>query len=496
MENPVSLLYISNTWGTLMGFWIGLWLTLLHPIHKIEIHPNGAWIKGVLSISQPGTLSIILPPYVDTHSIRWNSSAVTVLSYRWRSITLPDTSLPPVSQQYRQLLRNLGAIHDSLNILAAEETLRILSIRNAQEPPDEILSRFRSDMTSLYTLRRHLEDREAQISQAIQDLRSQGSLLDPTRWILHLRVKGKGKLFLRYWIDRAGWDLGLMIYGQPFQPTVHLALAAELHQSTGFDWENIPAVLDNRSRDLSQPQPAPPPKPWVWFPPIPKQKSVESRAQIEFFEIERQTLRPQLEESGFILRLPLPSLSLPTGETRILPIRDTVIPARWFIEVRRDQPSHVALSLSQPFPYALPRGFLEVQLTGMGQARGETPPWPVAQPRTFWVQGLPDIPFRWEMTNIQIRHGRTSDVEERTYQAVLTNPYGTPMTFRILLPQPYTSDPSVGKIHSLWWDPQPDSTLNIKSAPFGVWWRTLQSGDSLILRLHFKISSPEVKGSR
>ncbi|MCF6191913.1 MAG: DUF4139 domain-containing protein [Candidatus Hydrothermae bacterium] len=459
-------------------------LSVLSPLRQVEIHPNGAWMIYTLRVVRPGTLRLSLPLQVDTSRLRWASSTVDIQSLRWIPETLPDSSLPASQRAYLRLQQLARALQDSLRVLTLEESLRLVVLHRERRVPVEALQTFRQDMFSLYHLRRRLTDRLEHIHAQLETWRARVRMPSRRHYTLRLTVHGTGTLRLACWAPQAGWNPGLILKGSPFQDSLTLSIAARIWQGTDVPWRNVPAVLDTRPTGDEGPQPAPDPVPWFWGISRTKKALPETPAL--------QTVSaptPSALETGLSLRYTLHTLMLETGDAQTLPLQDTLIPARWFIEVRRDKTPHAAVTLIQPFPYALPEGFLKIQLSTYGEATGVTTPWPTRQSRTFWVAPLPEIPFRWEIVQNRTHTTRSSHIQDLTYRAVVTNPYGTSRSFRILLPEPTVSFPPT-EIRDLHWIPPPDSVLHRGSSRFGVWWQRLSGGDSLEIQLRMKVVRP------
>jgi len=459
-------------------------LAVLSPPRQVEIHPNGAWLIYTLHVVQPGTLRLTLPVQVDTSRLRWASSTVDVQSRRWIPETLPDSSLPSSQRQYLRLQRLARALQDSLRVLSLEESLRLVPLRRERSVPVEALKTFRQDLFSLYHLRRRLTDRLQHLQTQLETWHARVRMPSRRHYTLRLTVNGTGTLRLFCWTPRAGWKPGLILKGSPFGDTLTLSVAARIWQRTDMPWRNVQAVLDTRPTGDEGPQPAPDPVPWFWD--MSRTKKVLSEPPARKAT---SAPSPPVKETGLSLRYTLHTLTLETGDPQTLPLQDTLIPARWWIEVRRDRTPHAAVTLMQPFPYALPEGFLEIRFSGYGVATGATTSWPTRQSRTFWVAPLPEIPFRWEIVRTRTHNTRTSHIQELTYHAVLVNPYGIARSFRILLPEPTVTFPPT-EIRDLRWIPRPDSVLHRGSSRFGVWWQNLSGGDSLEIQLRMKVVRP------
>jgi hypothetical protein len=453
----------------------------------VEVHPNGARLTYTLRVLHPGTLRVLLPGNLDTARLALDSRSVVVLTHRWVPVPYPDTLLPDPDRAYARLERQRTAIQDSLHVLALEESLRVQLPEKVSSLSPEMLQSFRPTLFSLYRLRRRLEAHLKQVQDSLKALQALRSVPTRRAYRLLLVVQGRGSLTLRCWTPDASLEPGLVLQGRPFSPSITLRLAARVSQQTGFLWDHVQAVLDTRPRTEETPGPAPKPQPWWGFIRTGERRAILAPAPSLTLKEPPPPTPPR--ESGFSLRIPVRSLTLPSGGQRRFTLAQDDVSAHWFIEVRRFHLPHVALTLTQPFPYALPEGFLDLEIEGFPSQKGFTPAWGKGQDRTFWLQPLPEVPFLWERTSVHRRNTRDHRVVEEVYRARLINPYGTPRTFRILLPEPPREDREA-RIQDLRWTPRPDSLIQHGTARFGVWWKKLEGGDSLIIHLRVKTVRP------
>ncbi len=428
------------------------------------VSPSGARVclERVLLVTD-GATTFDLPPGADVQSLD--------LTLADREVIGLETTLMPrkPGPAAAVLLAELSAARRALATLQGQKAsldarIALWTTPSAKRSSPEALEKIDALMTariaSLHAERAELEPRITDAAQTVQRLETElGKVGGEPGEIMRITAKvhpvddGTVRARLVFMLDGCGWKPTYRIEALPSGNMVRVTRLAELHQQTGFAWNNVALTLTTADSSARlDPQPL---QPWV-IRPFPEHRSTRNRDAGDALERTVASLGSgpaaiAVKASG--TPPPVPSYventvsgswnlgirNVPTG----IPVRLKLSENEWkadFVRVLRPSRHRFAFlqaDASPPEPVALPRGEALFLVDGLGVGKGNFA-FNGSKGEIFFGE---DVHVRGEMKADMHQSGSRGFISKqqtraRAWDIVVHNAHTVPVAVRVEEPAP------------------------------------------------------------
>lgn len=233
---------------------------------KVELYPEGAFVRGVVEVPAGKSEFKILFPYSSpVESFRVKAQGFSISSMSFSRVYLSDDEIPAIRElkdKIRELEREQKKALDKkkeaeLSFKMFEVLLKKVEMESPSEAQswmtlvEDRVDKYVGDIARTSEKVKKLKERIELLRKRLEEIDTPNSR---RRNLALLKIEGNrsgGKLFYSFYCPKAGWSPEYKFVLDPDFKRVDVSVYASIWQKTGEDWKNARIILSSERRGFS-----------------------------------------------------------------------------------------------------------------------------------------------------------------------------------------------------------------------------------------------------